>query len=170
MTRSRTSIIAVFSLVVALSLGGCGMLGGADRLDRTVSDYYNQYLPTVRDIHHPDTVGADEDTSFRELIDQWSVNHTVRTGRRDYGPGNYSSFATLWSRELSMRSAEIGLGLGDVTTDVRARALDQQMQRYDEVLAFEVHLFVPVRQGYSSTDTQLRASGMYIILQDDRGK
>jgi hypothetical protein len=169
MTRALTSIIAVFGLALTLALSGCGMLGGADRHDRTVSDYYNQYLPTVRQIHHPDTVRADDDTSFRQLIDAWSVNHTVRTGRRDFGPGNYSSFATLWSRELSIRSAEIGLGLGDVTADVRSRALDQQMERYDEVLAFEVHLFVPVRQGYTTTDTQLRASGMHIVLQDDRG-
>lgn len=164
----RIGLALVLAAPMLVAVSGCGLLGGSDRLQRSAGDFYNQYLPVIREIHHPDSSSADNDISFNALRDQWSVNHTVRFGRRDYSPSNFSTFATLWSRDLSARSAALQLGLGDVTEDVRERAMGEQMDRYEDVLAFEVHMFVPAARGYTVSDTHLRSAGMNIVLQDDQ--
>jgi hypothetical protein len=156
-------------VVLALSGGtGCAMFGAADPARTSATDFYNRYLPIVRQVHHPDSVVTGGDVSFREMRARWSVNHSRRFGGREFASSGFSTFATLWSRELSVRAAERELGLGDLSADVRDRAISQQMDRYAEVLTFDIHMFVPAVRGYSSTDTDLRTAGVNIILQDDR--
>jgi hypothetical protein len=168
-TLLKTRALLISALVAPLLLAGCGLLGGGgDGVRLTPSDFYNQYLPVVRTVHHPDSSFTERDISFGELRRMWSVNHTQRTGPRDYSPGNFSSFATLWSRDLSARTASLRMGLGDLSEDVRERVMSEQMEQYEEVVAFEVHMFVPATRGYTVSDTHLRAAGMSITLQDDQ--
>jgi hypothetical protein len=157
-------------LVAGLVLvSGCGLLRGSDGIRPNATEFYNRYLPTTRDIPHPDHSNEDAaEMTMRQLRTQWSSSHTQRFGRRNFAPSGFSSFATLWGRDLATRSAEVGLGISDLSPDLQERARTEQRERYERTLAFEVHLFVPATQNYSVTDTDLRTAGVSIVLQDDR--
>lgn len=157
----------VLLIAVSAMVSGCGLLRGADGRPGA-TEFYNRFLPTTRDIPHPDTEDADAgDMSMRDLRAQWSANHTHRYGPRDFAPSGFSSFATLWGRDLAIRSAERQLGVSDLSPDLRDRALSEQQERYEQTVAFDVHMFLPATLAYSVTETDLRLSGVSILLQDD---
>lgn len=166
-----TSAAAFGAILITamMSVSGCGLLRGSDGIRPNATEFYNRYYPSTRDIPHPDH--ADENAgemTMRELRARWSANHTRRYGRRDFAPSGFSSFATLWGRDLATRSAEVGLGISDLSPDLQERARSEQQERYERTLAFEVHMFVPATPNYSVTDTDLRTAGVSIVLQDDQ--
>lgn len=158
-------IVSIFALIMLLP--ACGLLGG-DRAQMDMTDFYNLYLPLVRDVAHPDSVVASDDDRLSDVRLRWSVNHNRRYGSADYSPGNYTSFATLWSRDLAERTLQREI-TGDLSPDLQERLHAEQNDRIEESVVFDVHLFVPATRGYDLSDTNIRGAGATVILETTDG-
>ncbi len=167
MTRIRLLTTAVI-LAIPVVLMGCSILGG-ERTQMGMSDLYNLYLPMVREIPHPDssTIGADEGLYDARL--RWSVNHNRRMGNRNYAPGGFTSFATLLTSDLVDHSLGREI-IGDLSPDLQERLREEQRERVDGSIVFDVHLFVPAVPGYDLAETSLRGAGAWVTLDVGDGE
>lgn len=155
-------------LIIGVSVAGCGILGG-DRTQLGMSDFYNLYLPLVRDIPHPDSLVVQSDERMYDLRMRWSVNHNRRIGTRNYSPGGFTSFATLLAPGLVNHS--LGREItGDLSPDLQERLSREQQERMEGTLVFDVHLFVPASPAYDLAETSLRGAAVSVVLDVGDGE
>lgn len=162
-TFLRPALLPALLMTVFLS-SGCGMLGGGDPTRLEMTDFYNLYLPLVRDVAHPDSSVAPDDARLNDIRMQWSVNHSQRYGSAEFAPGNYTSFATLWSRDLAEATLRREV-TGDLSPDLQERLQEEQEDAIEDAVIFDVHMFVPATRGYDLSDTNLRGAGASVELE-----
>lgn len=139
------SIIAVF---VALVL--CGCAGGTSyRVD--TGDLAQRYLPTTREVdHHPDSLrgftiseGADQfeiemETGYEALHRKWSSTYqNMGTGRSR----RTHSYATFWSKELSLAALEADVGFSSLTKERAQDLLKERRNEYAQTVEVDVYWF-----------------------------
>ncbi len=168
MARPRYSAGLLLLLLTTVLISGCGLLSG-DSTRMGMSEFYNLYLPLIRTIPHPDSTAAEPDDRLNDVRLRWSVNHTKRVGQRDYAPYGFTSFATLLGRDLIEHSLDRQL-TGDLSPDLQERLQEEQRERADGSIVFDVHLFVPAVRGYDISDTALRGAGASVILEVGDGE
>lgn len=167
MPRSILSI--TLCLIIAGPLmSGCRTVGRGDPHNLELSDFYNMYLPLVRQVPHPDSLVERDRESMNQVRLRWSVNSHQRHGRREYAPGSYSSFATLWSRELALTTLDRGI-TADLSPDLKERMEADQEERYRSGVIFDVHLFVPAVAPYDPSHTSLHGGGASVDLEINDG-
>jgi hypothetical protein len=140
------SVAAV--LVGGLLLSGCAG-GGAYTVD--VSDIADRYLPTTREVDYPpDSLGAlsieatdnryqiELTEDYRTLHRRWSSSY------QNLGAGRSRrtrSYATFWSKELSLASLEAETGLSSISRERAEKLLEERRREYRSTLQFEVYWF-----------------------------
>ncbi|MFW5972861.1 MAG: hypothetical protein ACOCTG_02630 [Bacteroidota bacterium] len=162
-------LLILILILASIAVSACALLDNDRYAPMGISDYYNMYLPILRTIPHPDSSMMGDDPTLSDVRRAWSVNHVQRRGARDFSPGRFSSFATLWSHDLAQLTLRHGVGISDLSPDVQERMREEQESRYEGGVLFDVHVFVPSTQGYDISDTSLRGAGVAVELVTNDG-
>lgn len=139
------SIIAV---LVAFVLGSCAG-GNTYRVD--TGDLAQRYLPTTREVdHHPDSLrgftiseGDDQfeieiEGGYEALHRKWSSTYqNMGTGRSQRA----RSYATLWSKELSLAALEADVGFSSLTKERAQDLLNERRNEYENAIEVDVYWF-----------------------------
>lgn len=148
----RSSVLVLLSALGfisgALLLGGCG---GGSSYSLSTADIADRYLPTTRTVaYHPDSLGAisieekekqfqiELESSYEALHRQWSSTYQSVGAGRSQRP---LSYATFWSRELSLAALEAEVGLSTLSRDRAQKFLRERKQEYQNALQFDVYWF-----------------------------
>lgn len=173
---------------VALLAAGCGVL---HRSLETEDDLASRFLPTPRHVPHPDSLTSvrlvrtsgpnaalaiEMDTTYGALWERWSSG--PRQGLDSYGSSSFfnhsttpfSSFATLWGRELRMAAFD---RMHDLTTRSPAE-VDSLYQAdvedpHQAEIWIDVYMYVPYADGAGPRMTNLRTLGGQVRLRTDAG-
>lgn len=135
-------------VALVLLLTGCGG-GGAYSVD--TGDIAQRYLPSTRDVgYHPDSLGAlsinenedkfeiELDSDYEALHRKWSSTYqNLGTGRSR----RTRSYATFWSRELTMASLEAETGVSSLSKDRAESLLQERRDEYERALQIDVYWF-----------------------------
>lgn len=140
--------MGVIGIFVGLIVG----CGGSDNLySRDVSDLAERSLPSVRQTHHPDSlrrlsIVEESDRirfelreSYQRMHEKWSSSFRFSTARRD--PLRPLTYATLWSKELSLAALEAEEGISSLTKDEARSMIEKQEEAYQETLQIDVYWF-----------------------------
>jgi hypothetical protein len=151
MTRVQQEASAVFVAVVltgGLLLSGCA---GGDSYSVRVEDLADRYLPTTREVDYPpDSLGAlsiekTDDRYEVELTEGYAALHRRwSSSYQNLGTGrsrSTRSYATFWSKELSLASLQAETGLSSLTPDRAEKLLAERRQDYRSTLQFDVYWF-----------------------------
>jgi hypothetical protein len=171
MTRS-SALLALFAalgfIAGPLLLGGCGS-GSSYRVN--TADIADRYLPTTRDVsYHPDSLRAvsieekeeqfqvELESSYEALHRQWSSTYqSIGAGRSR----RTLSYATFWSRELSLAALEAEVGFSTLSKDQAQKFLREREQEYQNALQFDVYWFE------SDGNSLLAGPGARVVLEID---
>ncbi len=171
MPRS-SAVLAFFSafglITGSLLLGSCGA-GSSYRLN--TADIADRYLPTTRDVsYHPDSLRAvsiqekeeqfqvELESSYEALHRQWSSTYQSIGAGRSQRP---LSYATFWSRELSLAALEAEVGFSTLSKDQAQKFLREREQEYRNALEFDVYWFE------SDGNSLLAGPGARVVLEID---
>lgn len=137
---------SVFFLVFLLT--ACG---GGDSYTVNTGDIAQRYLPTTREVeYHPDSLGAlsltegDEKfemelaSSYESLHRKWSSTYQSMGTRRSR---RTRSYATFWSRELSLASLEAETAVSSLSKEQAEDLLAEERQEYQNALQIDVYWF-----------------------------
>jgi hypothetical protein len=151
MTRPRPSLpalLALLGLVGGALLTGCA---GGDAYSVDVSDLADRYLPTTREVDYPpDSLGAlsirEEENRFRiELaLGYEGLHRRWSSSYQNLGIGRSRrtrSYATFWSKELSLASLEAETGVSGLTRERAQKLLAERRQEYRDVVQIDVYWF-----------------------------
>lgn len=157
--------------VGALVLVSCA---GGESYSVDVGSMAQRFLPTTREVnHHPDSL---QDFSIVEKEDQYEV--TLETGYeslhrkwsstyQNMGTGRSRqtrSYATLWSKELSLAALEADVGFSSLTKERARELLQQRRDEYENVIEVDVYWFE--REGSSLLAGP--GSRVYLEIDDER--
>ena len=142
------AVVALLALAGALLLTGCA---GGSAYSVDVSDLADRYLPTTREVDYPpDSLGAlsieEEENRFRiELaVDYRNLHRRWSSSYQDLGIGRSRrtrSYATFWSKELSLASLEAETGVSGLTRDRAQKLLAERRREYQNVVQIDVYWF-----------------------------
>ncbi|MFB6247978.1 MAG: hypothetical protein ABEL97_05345 [Salinibacter sp.] len=171
MARLRPPVavfVALLGLIGGAVLTGCA---GGDTYSADVSDLADRYLPTTRQVdYHPDSLGA---LSIREKENRFQIELAVgyeglhrrwSSSYQNLGMGRSQrtrSYATLWSKELSLASLEAETGVSGLTQKRARKLLAERRQEYQKVVQIDIYWFE------SEGNTLLAGPGSRIRLQID---
>lgn len=116
-----------------------------------VGDLADQYLPSTRHVDYPpDSLGAlsiqkkddryqlELSTSYEALHRRWSSSYqNMGTGRTQRA----RSYATFWSKELSLAALEAETGFSTLTSDRAQSLLKKRRTEYRNTLQIDVYWF-----------------------------
>ena len=139
-----------------------------------VGDLAEQYLPTTRQADaHPDsvrnlsiitedeTVKFELDEDYQDLHTLWSCTFQVTTASGSVRQP--LTYATLWSKELSLAALQADRGITSLTRDQAMKMIDEREQEYHELLQIDVYWF-------SGPDgTPISGPGAQVRLRDGQG-
>jgi hypothetical protein len=169
---SRLLIALAVGATVLLGVVGCGGSGGL--YSRDVGYLAEQYLPTTRRADaHPDSVRhlsivtEDEqikfelDEDYQDLHTRWSCTFQVTTASGSvHQPLTY---ATLWSKELSLAALQADRGITSLTRDQALKMIEEREEEYQNLLQIDVYWF-------SGPDgTAISGPGAQVRLRDGQG-
>jgi len=142
------ALLVALVLAVVLFLPGCAG-GSAYTVD--VSDIADRYLPTTREVdYHPDSLSSLslEETDDRyeiELTESYpSLHRRWSSSYQNLGAGRSRrtrSYATFWSKELSLASLQAETAFASLTRDRAEKLLKEQEQEYQTTIQFEIYWF-----------------------------
>lgn len=150
MTRLSQAAAALFGLVLGggLLLSGCA---GGTAYSVDVSDLADRYLPTTRSVEYPpDSLGA---LSIREkenrlqidlALDYKGLHRRWSSSYQNLGIGRSQrtrSYATFWSKELSIAALEAETGFSSLTQKRARKLLAERRQEYQNVVQIDVYWF-----------------------------
>jgi hypothetical protein len=171
MTRlcpSRLVLVALLGLVGGGVLMSCA---GGDTYSADVRDLADRYLPTTRQVdYHPDSLGAlsieKEEKRFQiELpIGYEGLHRRWSSSYQNLGIGRSQrarSYATFWSKELSLASLEAETGVSGLTQKRARKLLAERRQEYRDVVQIDIYWFE------SEGNSLLAGPGSRIRLQID---
>jgi len=146
----QDAVVLLAALVLAggLLLPGCA---GGDSYSVDVSDIADRYLPSTREIDYPpDSLGGlsiersdgryqiELTEAYRTLHRRWSSSYqNLGSGRSR----RTRSYATFWSKELSLASLQSETAFSTLTADRAEKLLKEQRQEYRTTLQFEIYWF-----------------------------
>lgn len=163
------AFFSAFGLIAgSLLLGGCG---GGSSYRVSTADIANRYLPTTREVpYHPDSLRAvsiqekeeqfevELESSYEALHRQWSSTYqSIGAGRSR----RTLSYATFWSRELSLAALEAEVGFSTLSKDQAQKFLREREQEYQNVLQFDVYWFE------ADGNSLLAGPGARVVLEID---
>jgi hypothetical protein len=167
-------------MIGGLLLAGCAAL---QRPVETETDMASQFLPTPRDVPHPDSlthvhlrrsnigVAVEMDTTFGEIWKRWSSGPQQRQGSNAsadfFRVGDFTSFATLQSRELRLAALNRATTLSTYPASEVDSVLHARVERpHAEQVAIDVYLYTYSRW---SRLTNLNTVGR-VFLKTDAGE
>lgn len=168
--RPRSRLWLWIVLGGVLLLGGCGG-GEAARVDP--ADLAERFLPTTRTADYPpDSLRA---ISVRETDDgpQIELSRNYASLHRDWssaylnvGTGrsrarDRRSYATFWSRELSLAELQVEMGVSSLSAARARDFIQQREQEYRKGLQFDVYWFE------SEGNSLLTGPGAQVVLKID---
>lgn len=185
MTRSLcTSFFALFRacipLLVALGMAsalvGCGAFQESIRNE---TDLAAQFLPTTRTVASFDSlqrvaISPNEDgrleleteDSFGTIWVAWSARHRQTQGPELFETNRFSSFATLWGRELRLAELNRLTPLDAYAPAQARRAVQQEVDSlHHEQIRVDVYLYVPERVEEAFQYTSIRHMGARSFLR-----
>ena len=170
------------SLLIATLVVGCVTSESPFRLDS--SEMAQRFLPYEREVpHHPDSLKyvrivekenalqIETETSFRQMVEQWSSTFQSRSAGSSARRLPYQSYATLWSLDLSIASLQPEVGFSGLSKDLARQRLNERRAAYDSLLQVDIYRYQGspfVRRGDIS-ETNLTGPGSRLALRDDRG-
>lgn len=96
-----------------------------------------------------------------------------RTGAAERQRGSrhayFRTYATLWSKELSLASMISGRGIHLLSKDLARKMVRKRMARYDRQLKIDVYVFAPSARRLDLSRLQLDGAGKRIRLRDGQG-
>jgi hypothetical protein len=133
---------------IVLLLGGCA---SGDSYSVDTADLAQRYLPTTRSVdYHPDSLRGfsvtegDErykvalENSYEGLHRRWSCTYqNLGTGRNR----QTRSYATFWSKELSLASLEAEVGFSTITKKRARQLLQEQKKQYRRAIQIDLYWF-----------------------------
>ena len=170
MTRPSQVAAALLGLVFGggLLLSGCA---GGSAYSVDVSDLADRYLPTTRQVeYHPDSLGGltlreKEDRLQLDLaLDYKGLHRRWSSSYRNLGIGRSQrtrSYATFWSKELSIAALQGETGLSTLTRKRAQKLLAERRQEYQNVVQIDVYWFE------SEGNSLLAGPGSRVVLQLD---
>lgn len=133
-----------------LVLVGCGG-GSSTRI--SPSDLADRFLPTTRQVDYPpDSLGSLSVTetddgprmelarSYTALYRAWSSTY-LNVGTGASRPRDQRSYATFWSRELSLAQLQAEMGVSTLSAPRARDLIEKQEQEYRKGLQFDVYWF-----------------------------
>jgi len=146
--QHAAALLVAVVLVGGLLLPGCA---GGNAYTVDVSDIADRYLPTTREVdYHPDSLGA---LSLKETEDRYEIELTESyptlhrrwsSSYQNLGAGRSRrtrSYATFWSKELSLGSLESETAFSSLSRDRAEKILKERRQEYRTTLQFEIYWF-----------------------------
>lgn len=153
-------------LGVALIIGACS---GGNPYSFSAGELADRYLPTERSVdYHPDSLGSlsieEEDERFSFVLDRdyealhriWSTTYQSMGTRRS---GRPISYATFWSRELSLAALQPEFGINTLTPDRADELLRERNEEYQRSIQIDIYWFE--REGNSL----LTGPGSRVVLR-----
>lgn len=172
MPRRRWGLWGCAAGLLTLIVVGC--TGGRSTYEFNESLLAQRFLPAERTVdHHPDSVRAlqlvenenqikfELDGSYQSLMTKWSATARNETGRIQ--ASRSLSFATLWSKELSLTALQNEMGVTGLTKDKARDIIARREASYDETLQVDVYWF-----GEGGT-LVVAGPGSLVELRDDEG-
>lgn len=170
------------TVLVVLLLAGCA---GGSRYAFDEAYVARSYLSPEADVpNHPDSlvrvavqekeyqVDFELDRSFEQLMRDWSATWISQSsGRASSTRLPYRSFATLWSRDLSIAALAAEEGVEGLSKDLALERIDQREKEYRQSIQIDLYRFVgspPTGGGINST--LVGRPGSFIRLEDDQGR
>ena len=145
--RRGTTLLGL--LAVALLAAACSG-GNAFRAD--TSTFAQRFLPTERSVDYPpdslalvsireteDHLTFDLEEDYAGMMEQWSTRPRDVSANRS--PLRSYSYATLWSRELSIVSLEPEAAVTSLSKDQARKLIDQRQDEYEKSLQIDVYWF-----------------------------
>ncbi len=143
-----------------------------------------RYLPPVRELpHHPDSLvhlsieEKDNRLEFKferpygEMLRTWSASwQGVGSGAREVPGSLFRSYATFWSREMSLAALIPGRGIEGLSEDLARQILSDRQQEYEDVVQIDVYRFATSPYTPNAfSGVQLEGPGARITLRDAAG-
>lgn len=180
LTLLRARIPLLVAVGMAVTLMGCGAFQESIRNE---TDLAARLLPTTRTVASFDslqhiTIGTNEDGrlelenegSFGTLWVEWSARHRQTQGPELFETERFSSFATLWGRELRLAELNRRTPLDAYAPEQAQAAIQQEVDSlHQEQIRVDVYLYVPERIEEAFQYTSIRHMGArsFLRINDD---
>lgn len=162
--------LALFLVIVGV-LGGCS---GSNPYQLEVGELAERFIPSVREVDaHPDSVQNlaivetddkvrfDLERDYQSLHQYWSSSFELTRVRPTIQQP--MSYATLWSKEVSLAALQAEQGVTTLSKDQALERIKQQKQQYRQRLRIDVYWFT------EPGETSISGSGTQVELRDDLG-
>ena len=150
---TATRPLVFLSVLIGLLLTGLvGCSGGSNVYSRDVSDLAERSMPAVRRaLAHPDSLRllsiVEQESrlrfelkrSYQRMHEAWSSSFRFASARPD--PARPLTYATLWSKELSLASLEPEESFSSLPKDKARALIDQMTNNYEKTLQIDVYWF-----------------------------
>lgn len=169
-------------LLLLLVAGGCASSGSSRYTADETRIAYGYLVSEVKAPSHPDTTSAlsivekenkfefELDRSYEELVRSWSSTWRSQSARRTFDAGrDFSSYATLWSLDLSLASLVPDEGVDGLSKALARKRIAQRRQEHRQVLQIDVYRFVGSPPGGGIGSTIVGGPGDRVTLRDDQG-
>ena len=145
---AAVGLLALFAFLAVVATACSG--GNAYRAE--TSEFAQRFLPNEREVdYHPDSLArlsiretADHlkiklDGDYARIMEMWSSRPRDISPNRS--PLRSYSYATLWSRELSIASLQPEAAVSSLSKDQARRLIEQRESEYDNELQIDVYWF-----------------------------
>lgn len=136
-------------LAAVLLVGACS---SGNQFSADTGDVAQRFIPTSRETdHHPDSLAGlavveDEnkikfkmESSYQSLLLDWTTRPRDVSANRS--PMRNLTYATLWSRELSLASLEAEAAVTSLSKDQAKKMIDRREEEYRDFLQIDVYWF-----------------------------
>lgn len=161
-------------LLAVLLVAAVGCSGGDNLYSWDVGALAERSLPAERRTEtHPDSlqrlsiveeenqIRFELEESYQQMHVAWSSSFQFATARRD--PPRPLTYATLWSKELSLAALQAEQGLSSFSKEQALSMIEKQQKEYRKTLQIDVYWF-------SGPDaTAITGPGARVRLRDDQG-
>ncbi len=135
-------------VLLGVALGGCG---GGSTYSFDQGDLAQRFLPTERSVdHHPDSLESlsitkedgryvfELENDYEALHRKWSCTYqSLGAGRSRNG----RSYATFWSRELSLAALQPEVGISTLSQDQAEKSMKKRREEYGRSIQINVYWF-----------------------------
>ncbi|MFO8233073.1 MAG: hypothetical protein R6U20_10435 [Longimonas sp.] len=175
---------ALYWLGAVIVLGGLSGLGGCAALQsgiRNETDVAAHFLPTTRVMDSFDRLSQaridttdegqlklESDAPFGTLWVNASARHRQTRGRDLFEPSTFSSFATLWSRDLRLSALNQRIPLDAYAREQAHKTIQREVDTlHRESIRIDVYLYVDERVDDAFQYTSIHQMGARTFLQFD---
>lgn len=152
--RPRLALPLIGLMAAALLVGACS--GGSQYRSAETGEIAQRFLPTQsRAAHHPDSLDGFSivenenklefrtEETYTTLTQKWSVRPRDFSANRT--PLRQLTYATLWSRELSLISLQPEAAVTSLSKPQAKKIIARREEEYKDFLQIDVYWFGPTR-------------------------